>query len=390
MPVWRLPDHVADVLPAEARKLESLRRTALDVFQSYGYELVQPPLLEYLDSLLTGIGKDLDLQTFKLIDQISGRTLGLRADITPQTARIDAHLLNRQGVTRLAYCGPVLHTRPRSASATREPLALGAELYGHAGIEADLESLDLLLDCLKRFGVGNLTLSLSHAGVLRHLLLLHGVNAQTGAQVAACLQSKDRSGLAALELHDDAVFDLSVLFDLCGQPEHVLPAASDMVARHPAMRYAFGQLALVAAHCEGRASLLVDMADSQGYEYHTGLTFAVLTAGVAGALARGGRYDTVGEMFGRARAATGFSMDLRELAQNVAAGPKPRAITSAWSSDPKWQATVAALRQAGETVLVQLPGDTDPHAQFTIEMQLATVNGRWQVVALPPQHPNTD
>jgi ATP phosphoribosyltransferase regulatory subunit len=382
MPVWRLPDYVTDVLPPEARKLEALRRTALDEFKSCGFQLVQPPLLEYLESLLTGTGKVLDLQTFKLVDQLSGKTLGLRADMTAQTARIDAHLLNHSGVTRLAYCGPILHTRPRSATATREPLSLGAELYGYAGIEADLECIGLLLSCVQRLGIGELTLSISHAGVLRHLLGMHEIDASLGSCIADCLQAKDISTLAELNLPAAAFFDLSAVLKLCGPPEQVFALADLMTARHPEVGEAFEQLRSVVKQFSDDVSIIIDIADSHGYQYHTGLTFALLTDGAAGTLARGGRYDTVGKLFGRARPATGFSMDLRELAQYVPDLPKPHAITTDWHASKNWRDAVNALREAGEIVIVRFPGDNTPLDEFICAFQLVAKDGHWQQVAV--------
>jgi len=383
MPVWRLPDYVTDVLPAEARKLERLRRQALDEFESCGFQLVQPPLLEYLDSLLTGTGKELDLQTFKLVDQLSGKTLGLRADMTAQTARIDAHLLNHSGVTRLAYCGPVLHTRPRSATATREPLSLGAELYGYAGVQADLECIGLLLSCLRRLGIEGLILSLSHASVLRNLLLAHGIGEDLGSRIADCLHAKDCSALAELDLPEAAFFDLSALIQLSGPPSHVFGLAESMTARHPHLTEAFEQLQLVVNQFSDEIPIIMDIADSHGYQYHTGITFAVLKSGVATTLARGGRYDTVGKLFGRCRPATGFSTDLRELAQYVPDLPKPQAVTTRWHASKSWREAVDVLREAGQIVVVRFPEEIALlDEEFNFQFQLIEKDNRWQVVAI--------
>jgi ATP phosphoribosyltransferase regulatory subunit len=380
MPTWRLPDHVADVLPAEARVLEDLRRAALDVLRRYGYELVQPPLLEYLDSLLTGTGSDLNLQTFKLVDQISGKTMGLRADHTPQTARIDAHLLNRAGVTRLAYCGPVLHTRPRSALAGREPLQLGAELYGHAGIEADCEMFDLMLDTLGALGIGRVTLSVSHAGLTRSVLAHAELNQAQQSAAADALQSKDGNALRAAVPEGAALSLCEVILRGCGKADQVLGAARAALVQVPKAMDAIDTLAAMCSRLSSRANVLVDLADGHGYGYHTGLVFAAYVQQAAGAVVRGGRYDTAGQSFGRSRPATGFSLDLRELAQLLPRSAPAKAILAHWHDEPAWAAEVARLRAAGEIVVVQLPGEVQEHHEFLCDRQLVHANARWSVI----------
>ena len=241
MSAWVLPDHIADVLPSEARHIEELRRKLLDTARSYGYELVMPPLLEHLESLLTGTGEALDLQTFKLVDQISGRMMGLRADTTPQVARIDAHLLNRQGVTRLCYCGPVLHTRPDRPHATREPLQFGAEIYGHAGIEADVEALLLALDCLRAAKVQDISVDLGDARIVRLLLDGTAADSTTLTNIHAALAAKDASALAdATQALPSAARDgLQALLGLYGgisvldEAARVLPASAGLTVRMP-------------------------------------------------------------------------------------------------------------------------------------------------------------
>src|SRR6476619_1698136 len=236
MSAWVLPDHIADVLPSEAQHIEELRRELLDTARGYGYELVMPPLLEHLESLLTGTGEALDLQTFKLVDQLSGRMLGLRADTTPQVARIDAHLLNRPGVTRLCYCGPVLHTRPDRPHATREPLQFGAEIYGHAGLEADLEVLLLALDCLRASQVGTFTVDLADARIVRSLLEGVTVDADVLRQVHAALATKDAPALAQLTRNFPAASrdGLAALVRLYGGHE-VLADARKVLPSTPAV-----------------------------------------------------------------------------------------------------------------------------------------------------------
>ena len=315
MSTWLLPENIADVLPSEARKIEELRRRLLDRFRSYGYELVMPPMLEYLESLLTSGGSDLNLRTFKLVDQFSGRTLGLRADITPQVSRIDAHLLNRQGVTRLCYAGNVLHTRPRGLHATREQIQIGAEIYGHAGLEADLEIQTLMLDSLHLAGLTKVRLDLCHAGVLAALLELEPAAASLGEALFEALASKDVPRLNELTAHLGQVprEALRALPSLYGDAS-VLDTARGRLPNLPVIARALDDLAFLAAQANG-AELMIDLADLRGYAYHSGVMFSAYVDGVPNAVARGGRYDDVGLAYGRARPATGFSLDLREVAR---------------------------------------------------------------------------
>jgi ATP phosphoribosyltransferase regulatory subunit len=310
---WLLPEHIDDILPAEAARIEALRRALLDLFAGWGYELVMPPLLEYLESLLTGTGHDLDLRTFKLVDQLSGRMMGVRADITPQVARIDAHLLNREGVARLCYCGSVLHARPATPEATREPIQLGAELYGHAGTESDLEIQRLLCRALEVAGVKGARMDVGHVAVFRSLVRTGGIGQELEADLFEALQQKDlpvvrglTKGLAAKTR--DA---LRLLPELYGGRE-VLEVASKRLPRLPALARALATLRALAGACTIPASF--DLAELRGYHYHSGVVFDAYCKGVAGPVARGGRYDEVGKAFGRPRPATGFSIDLRELA----------------------------------------------------------------------------
>ncbi len=382
MSAWVLPDHIADVLPSEARHIEELRRAWLDTARGYGYELVMPPLLEHLESLLTGTGAALDLQTFKLVDQLSGRTMGLRADTTPQVARIDAHLLNRTGVTRLCYCGPVLHTRPGRPHATREPLQLGAEIYGHAGLEADLEVLDLALQGLRATQVGNLTVDMADARLVRALLAGLPVDAQALAGVHAALAAKDSSELAALTRHFPAASrnGLAALVNLYGD-EAVLAEAQRSLPDTPPVREALATLRWLAAHLEG-ARVSFDLADLRGYAYYSGARFAIYTPGLSDALVRGGRYDEVGAVFGRNRPAVGFSLDLRELVGVVAARPLRAAIRAPWGEDPALRAAIAGLRQQGETVVCVLPGHESEVDEFHCDRELARQGTTWAVRSL--------
>lgn len=379
MSAWVLPDHIADVLPSEARHIEELRRKLLDTARSYGYELVMPPLLEHLESLLTGTGEALDLQTFKLVDQISGRMMGLRADTTPQVARIDAHLLNRQGVTRLCYCGPVLHTRPDRPHATREPLQFGAEIYGHAGIEADVEALLLALDCLRAAKVQDISVDLGDARIVR--LLLEGTSADSATltNIHAALAAKDASALAdATQALPPAARDgLQALLGLYGgitvldEAARVLPASAGMTA-------VLSQLRQLAGHLDG-VRVTFDLADLRGYAYYSGARFAIYVPGASDALVRGGRYDEVGAVFGRNRPAAGFSMDVRELVGVVAPRPLRAAIRAPWSETPALRTAIAALRAGGETVVCALPGAPNEVDEFLCDRELVNSAGQWTV-----------
>ncbi|GAB3760229.1 ATP phosphoribosyltransferase regulatory subunit [Ramlibacter monticola] len=384
MSAWVLPDHIADVLPSEARHIEELRRELLDTARGYGYELVMPPMLEHLESLLTGTGEALDLQTFKLVDQLSGRMLGLRADTTPQVARIDAHLLNRQGVTRLCYCGPVLHTRPDRPHATREPLQFGAEIYGHAGLEADLEALLLALDCLKATRVEPLTVDMADARIVRSLLAGVGVAGERMARVHAALATKDAPELAALtaEFPSAAREGLLALVNLYGDAK-VLDEAARVLPDSALLQQALQHLRWISGHVGG-ARLRFDLADLRGYAYYSGMRFGIYTPGASDALVRGGRYDEVGAVFGRNRPAVGFSLDVRELVGVAAKRPLKAAIRAPWlDAGPdavELRGAIAQLRGQGETVVCVLPGHESEVDEFHCDRELARdAAGRWAV-----------
>jgi ATP phosphoribosyltransferase regulatory subunit len=383
MSAWVLPDHIADVLPSEARHIEELRRQLLDTARGYGFELVMPPLLEHLESLLTGTGEALDLQTFKLVDQLSGRMMGLRADTTPQVARIDAHLLNRQGVARLCYCGPVLHTRPDRPHATREPLQFGAEIYGHAGLEADLEALLLALDCLRATRVSELTVDMGDVRIVRSLLAGVPVDASVIARVHAALAAKDASELASLtkDFPANARNGLRTLVSLYGDAK-VIEEARAALPLSTQLNEALDQLKWLARHVEG-AKVTFDLADLRGYAYYSGARFAIYTPGASDALVRGGRYDEVGAVFGRNRPAVGFSLDVKELAGVAAKPPLKAAIRAPWLDDATDAATlreaIAALRKQGETVVCVLPGHESEVDEFQCDRELAREGGQWRV-----------
>lgn len=381
---WLLPENISDLLPAEARKVENLRRLCLDRFQSYGYELVSPPLLEYLDSLLTGTGQDLNLKTFKLVDQLSGRTLGLRADITPQVARIDAHLLNRSGVTRLCYSGPVLHTLP-SLGGSREQLQLGAEIYGYAGLAADLEVQTLLLDILKLSRVGQVTLDLGHAGLVHALMQQSNLDRATLDGVYESLQAKDLSRLKSVlsSVSEAVAKPIYSLIDLSGSPTEVLLKAKSSLPKIPGIQSALDDLATIVKQLEStsdRPVLNLDLADLRGYQYHSGVMFSAYIDGLPTAIARGGRYDEVGQAFGRSRPATGFSLDIIVLARLSQLEATKQAILAPGTEDPKLIEVIRELRAKGEVVIQVLPGQEQDCTEFLCDRELKSSGGTWQVV----------
>ncbi len=374
---WVLPENIQDALPPEAAKLEDLRRRLLDAFRVHGYQLVAPPLVEYLDSLLTGAGQDLNLKTFKLVDQLSGRTLGVRADITPQVARIDAHLLNRQGVARLCYCGSVAHALPANLTASREPLQLGAELYGHAGLEADAEVIRLLADSLQLAGIKASRVDLSHVGLFRALVRLGGLDKVQEESLFDCLQAKDVPSLRELvvslpEALRPALLALPTLYggaEVLARARLVLPADAEVLAALDELETLARQLADL--------PISFDLADLRGYHYHSGVVFAAYGGNSPVALALGGRYDSVGRAFGRGRPATGFSLDLRELAAQAADPVLPGAVLVAAQVAAEAKEEIARLRAAGEVVIIELPGHAGTWREAGCDRQLVLRSGTW-------------
>ncbi len=387
---WLLPEHIADVLPAQAQRIEALRRSLLDQALAYGYELVIPPIIEHLDALLSGTGRELDLSTFKLVDQLSGRMLGLRADTTPQAARIDAHLLNRQGVTRLCYCGPVLHTRPAGLAATREPLQFGCEVFGHMGLEADLEIAELALDCLRAAQAGPLVIDLADARVLRGVLAGVPLDAEGLQALAHALASKDAPALAELcqGLPGETPAALQTLLRLYGNSE-VLAAAREALPDRPLIRKALADLAWLGSHLQAADTGLhvaFDLSDMSGYAYYSGPRFALYANGCSDTLARGGRYDEVGAVFGRNRPAVGFSLDLKSLSEVAAPAPVRRAVLAPWGEDASLRAAVRRLRAQGEIVVRTLAdgpvANVSEAAAWQPDRELVQHDGQWALQAL--------
>lgn len=379
---WLLPEYIADALPAEAARIERLRRSILDHFRARGFEFVMPPMLEYLESLLTGAGQDLKLRTFNLVDQLSGRTMGVRADITPQAARIDAHLLNHQGVTRLCYCGSVLHTLPASVSAGREPVQIGAELYGYAGIEADLDIIRLMAGACSVAKLPISRIDLGHVGIFRALAEAAGLPQEDEETMLSLLQAKDVPGLidACAGIASPYREALIALPQLYGGAE-VLQRAANELPPLPAIAAALDGL----RHLFEAAPELpfsIDLSDLRGYHYHNGVVFAAYCPGYPVAIALGGRYDGAGKAFGRARPATGFSMDLREVARLVPPGQRRGAILAASAAHDKVLAAhIAGLREQGEVVVELLPGEMACEGPVC-DRKLAQVGGQWIIEAI--------
>lgn len=385
MKAWLLPEYIEDILPAEALRIERLRREILDLFTVHGYQLVMPPLLEYVESLLTGTGHDLDLRTFKLVDQLSGRMLGVRADITPQVARIDAHLLNRSGVTRLCYAGSVLHTLPSGMNRTREPLQAGAEIYGHRGIESDVEIQRLMMKVLDLVRIREVYLDIGHVAVFRSLVKRARLGPGLEAELFRATQAKDAPGLRSLTRQLDRATreGFAVLPELYGGME-VLALARRKLPDHPEIRVALRTLKALSEQLRDVARIRTfDLAELRGYHYHSGVVFAAYAEGSPNALALGGRYDEVGKAFGRARPATGFSMDLRELVQVSGNGVASGAILAPYAvRDLRLQRRIDALRARGEVVVVDLPGHARSRAELGCDRKLVRRAGKWLVEKL--------
>ncbi len=381
---WLLPEYIQDMLPDEAWRIEGMRREVLELLRLSGYQLVAPPLLEYAESLLINDSADMDLRTFKLVDQLSGRTLALRADITPQVARIDAHLLNRQGVARLCYAGSVVHTQPAGLMRTREPLQIGAELYGHGGIESDLEVQRLMLQALALLGIEQVHLDLGHVGVFRALMRDAKINDKLEQALFAALQHKDVTALGGLVagLPKQVQSALLALPQLCGGIE-VIARARAILPNHPDVMSALNELEQVANQLKPLAgSIGIDLAELRGYHYHSGMVFAVYHAGSHDAIALGGRYDDVGKSFGRARPATGFSMDLRQLHGLLAQRPLPKSIHAPYLHDAALGATITELRKQGQAVVVDLLGKAEYHSELNCDRELVLRDGKWAVVEM--------
>ncbi len=381
---WLLPEFIEDVLPNDAARIESLRRQLLDLFKVHGYQYVIPPMLEYLESLITGTGRDLDLDTFKVVDQLTGRLMGVRADTTPQAARIDAHMLNQQGVSRLCYAGTVLRTKPNGLARTREPLQLGAELFGHAGIESDIEIQCLMIKALQLMGLSELHIDFSHVAIFESLIQSANIQADLEQALYAALQSKDKSAIAALAINLDASIQqaLMALTDLNGDAT-MLDKAEIALPKLPAIAKALTDLREVAQHLSDlNVQLGFDLSELRGYHYHSGIVFAAYAHGYAGPLALGGRYDEVGIAFGRARPATGFSLDLRGVVTALAPASLPKAILAPVGNDKALLGEIEALRAEGLVVIQALPNSETNANELNCDSQLVLRDGKWLIEKL--------
>jgi ATP phosphoribosyltransferase regulatory subunit len=388
---WLLPEGVEEALPGQARRLEVLRRRLLDLYAGWGYDLVMPPFIEYLDSLLPGAGRDLDLRTFKLIDQLTGRSMGVRADMTPQVARIDAHCMQGPGPNRLCYIGTVLHTRPEALGGTRSPLQVGAELYGHAGSDSDLEIMRLMLATLRACHVPSGYMDLGHVGIFRGLAEDAGLDAAQEAELFDMLQRKAEPEIdafvSALQVDADTAGRLQALAGLNGDRE-VLARARTALAGAPAgVHEALAQLEALATalgRLEPDLEVHFDLAELRGYRYHAGVVFAAYVPGQGQEVARGGRYDAIGRYFGRARPATGFSTDLKALLglSQDADVASPSGIYAPLDPDIALTQAIERLRASGERVVCALEGDGATPADLGCDRRLVARDGDWQVEVL--------
>ncbi len=379
---WLLPEYIEDVLPAEAARIEQLRRRLLDLFGVHGYQFVIPPLLEYLESLITGVGHDLDLATFKVVDQLTGRLMGVRADITPQAARIDAHMLNNQGVTRLCYAGSVLRTKPDGLAQTRQPLQLGAELFGHAGVESDIEIQRLMVKALQAAGVESLQIDFSHVGIFGSLISQNQISPSLEQALYTALQSKDQSGVSNLVANLDkktrealcSLTELNGDVKILDEAQKRLPASNEIKRALQDLRQVGDKLG------DLDVGVSFDLSELRGYHYHSGIVFAAYAQGCAGPLALGGRYDEVGSAFGRARPATGFSLDLRGVVTALPLADQQKGILAPYSTDTNLLAKIDALRSSGQIVMQELPGHESHRAELNCDRALAKTNSGWEIV----------
>lgn len=389
---WLLPDGIEEILPEEAKHLENLRRHLLQLFKSWGYALVIPPMIDFIDSLLTGSGHDLDLQTFKLTDQISGRTLGFRADMTPQVARMDAHQLKQDCPTRLCYVGTVLHTRGDPLEKTRSPMQIGAELYGHAGIESDIEVIRLLLETLAYSGVMNVHLDLGHVGIFRGLSQQAELNQSSEAILFDILQRKAKHELvelmSELDVNEDAKVMLLSLPDLNGGLEVIQKARALFTQANDEVRQGLTEIGNIAGELSRiypNLPISFDLAELRGYHYHTGTVFAAFVPEIGREIARGGRYDNIGAVFGRARPATGFSADLKVLAQlgkHMQDDTNERKIFAPSRTNPVLEETVRELRATGHTVIRELPGQAGEAKDMGCSAILVEQDHGWTIEAI--------
>jgi ATP phosphoribosyltransferase regulatory subunit len=387
---WILPQGIEEALPEQAASLECLRRDLLDLYASWGYEMVMPPFIDHIESLLTGTGRDLDLQTFKLVDQLSGRTLGIRADMTPQAARIDAHQLNREVPTRLCYIGTVLHTRSDGFGSSRSPLQVGAELYGHAGVESDVEILDLMISTFESAGVKDIYLDIGNVDIYKNLAKQAGLTEDDEIRLFELLQQKAvteiKQLVTSLSVDTSLAKMIMQLAELNGDLSIIDRAREQLRQAGPEVISALGYLERVAQAVSRHnkdVKLNLDLAELHGYHYHTGVVFGAFVPQLGQEIARGGRYDDIGKIFGRARPATGFSTDLKLLS---ALGSRditmPQKILAPADENEELQVKIDKLRFEGHCVSRVLPGQVDDVAAMGCSQKLEQINGQWQLVPI--------
>ncbi|MCK5395695.1 MAG: ATP phosphoribosyltransferase regulatory subunit [Gammaproteobacteria bacterium] len=384
---WILPEGIDEILPEQAARFESMRRLLLDIYATWGYELVIPPTIDFIESLLTGTGHDLDLQTFKLVDQLSGRTLGLRADMTPQVARIDAHQLQRDVPTRLCYIGTVLHTLPESIGDSRSPLQVGAELYGHAGVESEVEVIGLMLQTFSALDINDIYLDIGNVDIYRGLAKQAGLSKEVESQLFDMLQRKAipeiNTLLDTLDLDDGMKTMLSGLPSLNGGKEIFVKARMLLADADAAVIDAIDYLEKTAElmwQRYGDIKVHFDLSELQGYHYKTGVVFAAFVPQLGQAIARGGRYDDIGKVFGRARAATGFSTDLKVLNQlSKKRFDVTEKIFAPSDDDQSLREKIAELRAQGQIVIEQLPGQETDASAMGCNKSLCLIDGLWVV-----------
>lgn len=387
---WLLPQGIEEALPERAARLECLRRNLLDLYASWGYEMVVPPFIDHIESLLTGTGRDLDLQTFKLVDQLSGRTLGIRADMTPQVARIDAHQLKSEVPTRLCYIGTVLRTRSDSFGSTRSPLQVGAELYGHAGVESDAEILDLMLKTFEVAGVNDIYLDVGNVDIFRSLANSAGLDDDDEARLLELLQQKAVTEItqlvSGLSIEKNIAKNITQLSTFNGDVSTLQTARKQLSKAGDGVLSALSHLEAVVTKVlkqNKNLNVNIDLAELHGYHYHTGVVFGAFVPQLGQEIARGGRYDDIGEVFGRARAATGFSTDLKQLADLSSCELQtPVRVLAPAIDDDALQAKIDTLRAEGYSVCKALPGQVEDYAAMKCTQKLEQINGQWQLAAI--------
>ncbi len=381
---WLLPEFIEDVMPIEAERIESLRRQLLDLFKVHGYQYVIPPTLEYIESLITGTGSKLDTATFTVVDQLTGRMMGIRADTTPQAARIDAHMINHAGVSRLCYAGTVLRTQPSGLARTREPLQVGAELFGHAGVESDIEIQRLMVKSLKLIGLDHLHVDFSHAGIFESLIEAAHIDRSLEDELQAALLSKDKPLLQTLTKSIDQTIRQALiqLVDLNGNRE-ILTRAKAVLPSLPKISKALQDLTYVSNQLlDLDLDIGFDLSELRGYHYHSGLIFSAYAQNYSGPLALGGRYDEVGIAFGRSRPATGFSLDLRGIVSALKCNDSACGILAPISDDPSLQEKIELLRNDGQIVVQALPNDQTSMDELNCDRELKHQGGEWIVSPL--------